>query len=162
MTSVMTYFQKCEGPPDAGAITSLRSELHDELGLDAGPDLRTVVFDAAETAAVRCPVAIRILDDIATSRGSELAHAEYLIIPASRAFACPCDGHRQGGRRDRYHLVVCGPAGSVARCEDEAVLMPEGSMWWVSGYGRHEIRNTSARWQAHLVFDLLPPPILLM
>src|ERR1700722_19695592 len=58
--------------------------------------------------------------------------------------------------RDRFHLVLQSPAGSLLMSGGEEVRMREGELWWVDNKQFHEDRNESGDWRIHFIFDLLP------
>ncbi|MGA7236836.1 MAG: PQQ-binding-like beta-propeller repeat protein [Bryobacteraceae bacterium] len=58
--------------------------------------------------------------------------------------------------RDRFHLVLRSPAGSVLVSGGETVRMKEGELWWFDNKQFHESYNESDDWRIHYIFDLLP------
>ncbi|MGA2196161.1 MAG: aspartyl/asparaginyl beta-hydroxylase domain-containing protein, partial [Bryobacteraceae bacterium] len=58
--------------------------------------------------------------------------------------------------RDRFHLVLQSPAGSVLMSGGEEVRMREGELWWFDNKQYHESFNESCDWRIHYIFDLLP------
>lgn len=58
--------------------------------------------------------------------------------------------------RDRFHLVLRSPAGSVLMSGGETVRMREGELWWFDNKQYHESFNESEAWRIHYIFDLLP------
>jgi hypothetical protein len=59
-------------------------------------------------------------------------------------------------RRDRYHLVLHSPSGSLLGCDDEWVRMQPGELWWFNNKLPHEAINESDDWRIHLIFDVEP------
>lgn len=59
--------------------------------------------------------------------------------------------------RNRFHLVLRSPSGSVLRAGDEQVRMSEGELWWFNNKQHHSAFNESDEWRIHYIFDLLPP-----
>ncbi|MEI9973717.1 MAG: aspartyl/asparaginyl beta-hydroxylase domain-containing protein [Ignavibacteriota bacterium] len=58
--------------------------------------------------------------------------------------------------RDRFHLVLQSPTGSVLMSGGETVCMQEGELWWFDNKQYHESYNESGDWRTHYIFDLLP------
>jgi len=58
--------------------------------------------------------------------------------------------------RDRYHLALQSPTGSILRSGGEEVRMREGELWWFDNKQYHESCNESDDWRIHYIFDLLP------
>jgi outer membrane protein assembly factor BamB/orotate phosphoribosyltransferase len=58
--------------------------------------------------------------------------------------------------RDRFHLVLRSPKGSVLMSGGETVRMQEGELWWFDNKQYHESFNESDDWRIHFIFDLLP------
>jgi outer membrane protein assembly factor BamB/orotate phosphoribosyltransferase len=57
--------------------------------------------------------------------------------------------------RDRFHLVLRSPTGSVLMSGGETVRMKEGELWWFDNKQFHESHNESGDWRIHYIFDLL-------
>src|ERR1017187_6715865 len=57
--------------------------------------------------------------------------------------------------RDRFHLVLRSPTGSVLMSGGETVRMQEGELWWFDNKQYHESYNESDDWRIHYIFDLL-------
>jgi outer membrane protein assembly factor BamB/orotate phosphoribosyltransferase len=58
--------------------------------------------------------------------------------------------------RDRFHLVLQSPLGSVMMSGGEQIRMREGELWWFDNKQFHESYNESDDWRIHYIFDLLP------
>src|ERR1017187_10387574 len=58
--------------------------------------------------------------------------------------------------RDRFHLVLRSPTGSVLMSGGETVRMKEEELWWFDNKQYHESYNESDDWRIHYIFDLLP------
>ncbi|MEM9451394.1 MAG: aspartyl/asparaginyl beta-hydroxylase domain-containing protein [Cyanobacteria bacterium P01_E01_bin.6] len=56
--------------------------------------------------------------------------------------------------RDRYHLVLDSPEGSLLGAGDEWVRMHPGECWWFDNKIPHEAYNESNNWRIHLIFDV--------
>ena len=63
-------------------------------------------------------------------------------------------------RRDRFHLVIASPEGSIMICDGERTLMNEGELWWFDNKKLHESHNASNVDRVHLIFDLSSEPSL--
>ncbi|MEK7891152.1 aspartyl/asparaginyl beta-hydroxylase domain-containing protein [Burkholderia contaminans] len=59
--------------------------------------------------------------------------------------------------RNRFHLVLRSPSGSVLRAGDEQVRMSEGELWWFDNKQHHSAFNESDEWRIHYIFDVLQP-----
>ena len=186
MTPSMTYFQAVDllfsGNDSQWMCNTLQSELEGSLLQHPSMDIHdvwTCVLPALENSrpvrrpggglvtasgpdSLSTPDTMRILSDIATKLQGDLRWAAYLVIPKQRSFPLHRGDDRSHEGRDRYHLVVHGASGSAVRCENEAILMPEGSIWWINSRADSEIANPSDGCQIHLIFELLPMPFLLM
>ncbi|PLK48578.1 hypothetical protein C0V76_10980 [Uliginosibacterium sp. TH139] len=62
--------------------------------------------------------------------------------------------------RDRYHLVINSDQGTEFVVEDETVVMLENELWWFDNKKMHSVRNLGEKPRTHLVFDVLPQPML--
>ena len=56
--------------------------------------------------------------------------------------------------RDRYHLVLHSPVGSILGAGEEWVRMQAGECWWFNNKEPHEAYNESDDWRIHLIFDV--------
>src|ERR1022692_3844332 len=53
--------------------------------------------------------------------------------------------------RDRFHLVLRSPTGSVLMSGGETVRMQEGELWWFDNKQYHESYNDSDDWRIHYI-----------
>jgi outer membrane protein assembly factor BamB/orotate phosphoribosyltransferase len=122
------------------------------------PDLN--VNENQETQATkvsaRFPKAVAFMTAFAEEMDAGLSRATIVRLkPRSQVYR-----HIDGGSyyliRDRYHLVLQSPAGSVLASGDEHVRMQEGDLWWFNNKQYHEAYNESEEWRIHYIFDLLP------
>lgn len=113
------------------------------------------VHESRRTAlAEHFPVILEWVQNVAASRGSELGRVTLVrLAPHGRVYR-----HIDQGEyyrvRDRYHLVLSSPAGSVLGAGNEWVRMQEGELWWFNNKVPHEAYNESDEWRIHLIFDL--------
>lgn len=106
--------------------------------------------------ANRFPRALAFLTEFAAEMNGVLSRATIVRLkPQSRVFR-----HIDQGSyyflRDRFHLVLRSPAGSVLMSGGETVRMREGELWWFDNKQYHESCNESGEWRIHFIFDLLP------
>lgn len=102
------------------------------------------------------PKAVALMTNFAKEIDCKLSRATIVRLkPRSQVFR-----HTDAGSyyfiRDRYHLVISSPAGSVMKSGDEEVRMEEGELWWFDNKQHHEAFNESDEWRIHYIFDLLP------
>jgi Aspartyl/Asparaginyl beta-hydroxylase len=112
---------------------------------------------SAETKyAKEFPATMAALAAIADLLKGELSRALYTrLLPQSRVYRHIDEGSYYA-LRDRYHLVINSPGGSILICEDEQLTLYEGQLWWFNNHLPHESMNCSTLWRTHLIFDLLP------
>ncbi len=122
------------------------------------PDLN--VNENQETQLTRVaglfPRAVAFMTEFAEEMGCQLSRATIVRLkPKSQVFR-----HIDQGSyyflRDRFHLVLRSPAGSVLMSGGETVCMQEGELWWFDNKQYHESYNDSDEWRIHYIFDLLP------
>ena len=102
------------------------------------------------------PRAVAFMSEFAREMNCELSRATIVRLkPRSQVFR-----HIDQGSyyflRDRFHLVLRSPAGSVLMSGGETVRMQEGELWWFDNKQYHESYNESDDWRIHYIFDLLP------
>ena len=103
------------------------------------------------------PAIMRWLETFAQNYESKLGRANIVrLTPRGRVYR-----HIDKGEyyriRDRYHLVLHSPAGSVLGAGDEWVRMRPGEVWWFDNKAPHEAYNEANDWRIHLIFDMLTP-----
>jgi outer membrane protein assembly factor BamB/orotate phosphoribosyltransferase len=102
------------------------------------------------------PRAIEFMAGIAADMNASLSRATIVRLKPH----CQVPSHIDAGSyyfiRDRYHLVLNSPKGSIMLCGDEKVCMQEGELWWFNNKQYHEAANESDEWRVHYIFDLLP------
>jgi outer membrane protein assembly factor BamB/orotate phosphoribosyltransferase len=106
--------------------------------------------------AERFPRALAYMTEFAVEMTCHLSRATIVRLkPRSQVFR-----HIDQGAyyflRDRFHLVLRSPAGSVLMSGGETVRMQEGELWWFDNKQYHESYNESDDWRIHFIFDLLP------
>ena len=102
------------------------------------------------------PRALAFMTEFAADMNCHLSRATIVRLkPQSQVFR-----HVDQGSyyflRDRFHLVLRSPAGSVLMSGGETVRMQEGELWWFDNKQYHESYNESDDWRIHYIFDLLP------
>ena len=107
--------------------------------------------------ASRFPATVDWLKQIAPKLNGRLARATIVALqPGGRVYP-----HVDGGEyyrvRDRYHLVLSSPGGSLMLWDDAEVLYREGELWWFDNKASHAARNLSDQPRIHLIFDITPP-----
>ena len=108
--------------------------------------------------ARRFPNALKFLHTTAVSERATLGRATLVALPAGKCVY----PHRDAGDyyrvRDRYHLVLRSPQGSLLRAGDQTVVMREGEIWVFNNKIEHAAQNPARLTRIHLIFDLLPMP----
>lgn len=102
------------------------------------------------------PKSMECIRRIAAERGGELCRALYARLEPNAVVYPHVDGGSYYACRDRYHLVIDSPSGSILRCGGEEVRMQNGELWWFDNKVLHDSENASDVWRTHLIFDLLP------
>lgn len=114
---------------------------------DVQPSQRTQV-------ASRFPQIMGWLADLAQSVGGELGRATLVrLAPCGRVYR-HIDQGEYYRLRDRYHLVLYSPAGSLLGAGAEWVRMQPGEFWWFNNKAPHEAYNEADDWRIHLIFDV--------
>lgn len=108
------------------------------------------------TTSKRMPVACGFLFQIAEELNGCLSRGKIARLKAGSQVYPHIDRGDYYRLRDRYHLVLKSPAGSVMQTEDETVAMAEGELWWFDNNKMHESQNNGAFDRIHMIFDLLP------
>ena len=102
------------------------------------------------------PKALAFMTDFAREMNCELSRATIVRLkPNSKVFRHIDEGSYYF-LRDRFHLVLRSPAGSVLMSGGESVRMREGELWWFDNKQFHESYNESDDWRIHYIFDLMP------
>ncbi|MEB3214286.1 MAG: aspartyl/asparaginyl beta-hydroxylase domain-containing protein [Leptolyngbyaceae bacterium] len=101
------------------------------------------------------PTILKWTETVAASLNGELGRVTLVrLAPHGRVYR-----HVDHGEyyrvRDRYHLVLQSPTGSVLGAGDEWVRMHQGEFWWFNNKAPHEAFNESDDWRIHLIFDVL-------
>ncbi len=119
-------------------------------GNDVHPSKRTKL-------AQKFPVTMAWLKNFAQNIGGELGRATLVrLAPRGRVYR-HIDHGDYYRLRDRYHLVLYSPAGSLLGAGEEWVRMQPGEVWWFNNKAPHEACNEADDWRIHLIFDILPP-----
>lgn len=106
--------------------------------------------------ASQFPCAIDLLHRIANALEGDLGRALYVRLLPNCVVYPHVDEGSYYAVRNRYHLVIQSPEGSLLRCEEEEVRMQEGEIWWFDNKKMHSSKNLSSEMRTHLIFDLLP------
>jgi outer membrane protein assembly factor BamB/orotate phosphoribosyltransferase len=102
------------------------------------------------------PRALAFMTEFAQEMDCQLSRATIVRLkPNSQVFRHIDEGSYYF-LRDRFHLVLQSPAGSVLMSGGEEVRMREGELWWFDNKQYHESYNESGGWRVHYIFDLLP------
>ena len=102
------------------------------------------------------PKALAFMTDFAREMNCELSRAVIVRLkPGSKVFRHIDEGSYYF-LRDRFHLVLQSPLGSVLMSGGESVRMHEGELWWFDNKQYHESYNESDDWRIHYIFDLMP------
>jgi len=106
--------------------------------------------------AVRFPITMGMMSALADRLGGSLGRAMIVRLKPRSSVGRHVDGGAYYAVRDRYHLVLDSPSGSVLQSGDEDVRMWPGELWWFDNKQLHAARNDSNEWRVHCIFDLLP------
>lgn len=107
--------------------------------------------------AEQFPTVLGWAEQFAAAQSGELGRVT-LVRLAPRGRVYPHIDHGDYYRvRDRYHLVLHSPTGSVLAAGGEWVRMHPGECWWFNNKEPHEAYNESDDWRIHLIFDVKPP-----
>lgn len=102
------------------------------------------------------PRALAFMTGFAAEMNCQLARATIVRLkPQSQVYRHIDEGSYYF-LRDRFHLVLRSPAGSILMSGGETVRMQEGELWWFDNKQYHESYNESDEWRIHYIFDLLP------
>jgi outer membrane protein assembly factor BamB len=112
--------------------------------------------NAYTTTSRRFPRAVEMMNDVAKSVGGRLSRATIVRLKPNGRVYRHIDGGDYYKYRDRYHLVLFSPQGSVLIAGDEQVRMREGELWWFDNKAPHEALNEAGEWRIHCIFDILP------
>ena len=117
------------------------------------------VQESRETAAAaRFPKLMAWATDFGTRQRSELCR---VLLAKLRPLGHVYEHVDKGSyyeTRNRFHLVLISPGGSVMECGGESVVMREQELWWFDNKQPHKAHNPSNAGRTHLIFDLLPFP----
>jgi len=104
----------------------------------------------------RFPRALTFLTEFAREMNCHLSRATIVRLKAESKVLRHIDEGSYYFLRDRFHLVLQSPTGSLLMSGGEEVRMREGELWWFDNKQYHEARNESGDWRIHFIFDLLP------
>jgi len=106
--------------------------------------------------AARFPVIMGFVEDFARELGGELGRVNVVRLQPRGQVYRHIDHGDYYRLRDRYHLILQSPSGSVMEAGGETVRMREGELWWFDNKQPHEAFNESGDWRVHVIFDVLP------
>ena len=87
--------------------------------------------------------------------GGEIGHVRVTNLLAGCEVVPHVDVGEYCANRDRYHLVINSPQGTLFNAGDETVTMRENELWWFDNKAVHSVKNLSDVPRTHLIFDLL-------
>ncbi|MGJ5079413.1 aspartyl/asparaginyl beta-hydroxylase domain-containing protein [Bradyrhizobium sp. HKCCYLS3013] len=102
------------------------------------------------------PLAMGFLAKAAELFNSSLSRATIVRLKPRSSVGVHIDVGSYYLIRNRFHLVLKSPSGSVLRSGNEEVRMREGELWWFDNKQHHSAFNESNEWRIHYIFDLLP------
>jgi outer membrane protein assembly factor BamB/orotate phosphoribosyltransferase len=102
------------------------------------------------------PRALAFLTEFAQEMNCNLSRATIVRLKPNSRVLRHIDEGSYYFLRDRFHLVLQSPTGSVLMSGGEQVRMGEGELWWFDNKQYHESCNESGDWRIHYIFDLLP------
>ena len=109
-------------------------------------------------AAAKFPHALAFCERIAKLQRGELGRATLVALQPQGWVRPHVDAGDYYRIRDRFHLVLQSPGGSLLTAGEESVVMQEGELWVFDNKSRHNARNPSDAPRVHMIFDVLPPP----
>ena len=122
------------------------------LGIDLNNSQSTFWTPQAKSM----PDCRKFLQDFADSQGAKLARATLVRLQPQGKVYPHIDEGTYYKRRNRYHLVLQSPSGSILTSGDETVVMKAGELWWFDNKKVHSAENIAAEWRIHLIFDMEP------
>lgn len=102
------------------------------------------------------PLASKLMFDFAKSVNGTLSRAGIVRLKPKGKVYPHIDRGTYYFIRDRYHLVLKSPLGSLLTSGNETVRMQEGELWWFDNKEYHSALNESDEWRVHYIFDVLP------
>jgi outer membrane protein assembly factor BamB/orotate phosphoribosyltransferase len=122
------------------------------------PDLKANENQESEFTKISqlFPRAVEFMTSIAAEMNASLSRATIIRLKPHSKVSSHIDKGSYYLIRDRYHLVLNSPKGSMMLCGDEKVYMQPGELWWFNNKQYHEAANESDGWRIHYIFDLLP------
>ena len=105
--------------------------------------------------AEKFPKVFSWVKGFAKSIGGELGRVTIVRLAAHGRVYRHIDRGAYYQLRDRYHLVLHSPAGSLLGAGEEWVRMKPGELWWFDNKKPHEAINEADDWRIHLIFDVL-------
>ena len=106
-------------------------------------------------AASLFPRALAFMTEVAQEMNCHLSRATIVRLKPKSQVLRHIDEGSYYFLRDRFHLVLQSPAGSVLMSGGEQVRMQEGELWWFDNKQVHQAHNESDEWRIHYIFDLL-------
>lgn len=105
--------------------------------------------------AKRLPETVALLERLAAEIGGELGRARIARLPAGGKVLPHVDRGEYYRARDRYHLVLRSPIGSLLRSGGEQARLRERELWWFDNHALHDACNDGMEERLHLIFDVL-------
>jgi aspartyl/asparaginyl beta-hydroxylase (cupin superfamily) len=106
--------------------------------------------------SARFPRAMTAMTKIAEAMKSSLSRATIVRLKPKSQVGQHIDVGSYYLIRNRFHLVLHSPSGSVLISGNESVRMRVGELWWFDNKQHHSACNESDEWRIHYIFDLLP------
>ena len=101
------------------------------------------------------PRALAFMETVAQALDADLSRATIVRLSPHGTVYPHIDVGSYYLIRDRLHLVLHSPAGSVMVAGDEEVRMQPGELWWFDNKQHHAAINESSEWRIHFIFDVL-------
>src|ERR1700733_701552 len=101
------------------------------------------------------PRALAFMTEFAQEMNCHLSRATIVRLKPNAQVLRHIDEGSYYFLRDRFHLVLQSPRGSVLMSGGEQVRMQEGELWWFDNKQYHQASNESDDWRIHYIFDLL-------
>lgn len=106
--------------------------------------------------AKRFPLLMKTLNTFSKSIQGDLSRVTIVRLQPNGTVYPHIDEGEYYRYRNRYHIVVRSPSGSVMTSGDETVCWHEGEFWWFDNKAMHSASNSSNEYRVHIIFDVLP------
>ena len=111
--------------------------------------------DSVQTSMVAAfPKTTALIEDFARHHNARLGGVTLVRLRPKSAVFNHYDSEPWLAIRDRYHLVVQSPKGSLMQSGKEVVEFHEGDLFFFQNKKMHTAVNPSNEWRVHVIFDM--------